>query len=683
MSTAGRSGPYRGGGTRSLTNVYFSPYSQGKPPRTHYAARVAPAVHARSVREQPMKNSPRILGPAMILFFSIACFAWVGDDFKIQVTAGREKHSAGDTVALAVTCRIPENYHLYGNPLGPGIGKPLRLKVTGGQSIRWLEARKIPAKRFQPDIGAWVWAYETQARFFLVGILTPAARKDIHGTVTIDALLCHTACIPVTKEASFAVPVGRGRDAYPFANDIELREQFARAQEMPFEQAAPGELSGGTAKADLGLDLRALTGRAPQWDYEPVERGDAESGEARAQHTATGILAAILIAFLAGIILNVMPCVLPVLGVKILSFSQGAQHGRREAVLRSLVFAAGMITVFLALATLAVTAGYSWGQQFQNPLFLSGIIAFIFIFALGMFDVYIILVPSNIAAMERGTKHTLTGEFARGVFATILATPCSGPLLGATLAWTLTQPAMVVYAVFAAIGLGMASPYVVLSASRRLARIIPKPGRWMDDLKHVMGFLLLAFAVYLMRGLTKEMIMGTAGLCVALTIGVMLYKRVAPFGSTPRRRIAAGGLSLLVAVTGGYLSFASFAPKQEPDLWRPFTPALLEDAHMTGRHAVVNFTASWCMNCQYNKLRVLNSKDIRRLADEKDIMLLEVDLTNKNPEGDALMRHLGSRSIPFLAIFPGDDPYRPIIMRDLLSKSQLAYVLSRLAEKEG
>ena len=158
--------------------------------------------------------------------------------------------------------------------------------------------------------------------------------------------------------------------------------------------------------------------------------------------------------------MNVMPCVLPVLGIKILSFSEIRQSSRKMAFVKSLVFSAGMLSIFLVLASLASFANFSWGEQFRNPSVLVVIIAVIVIFALGMFDLFMIQVPSSIAQMGVKKRSGLTGDFFNGMFASILATPCSGPLLGATLAWTLTQKPLIIFTIFTSIGLGMAFPYI-------------------------------------------------------------------------------------------------------------------------------------------------------------------------------------------------------------------------------
>ncbi len=634
-----------------------------------------------------------ILLPAV---FAGALFA-ADVDLDIKPIFDKASYAPGDTVHLALRVSIPRTYHLYGNPLGPGIGKPLVLDPNS-ESVRWVGARKSPAKKFQPDMGDWVWAYEKQATFFITGILDQAAKKPATGAVKLDGLICHTACVPISKSVDFQIPLGEGANAAPFEEHRALVNLFAEAESMEFG-ATNGKKAQSGQSLDLGLNLGGLDAggdateeAAPRggfaeaaidWDYDPVEN-----------RTELNFLLAIVFAFVAGLILNVMPCVLPVLGIKVLSFSQGQGSSRKEAVLRSLVFAAGMIIIFLALASFAAFAGLSWGEQFQKPSMLVAIIGLVFFFALSLFDVYTIMVPAGIGALQQKQAQTrgYAADLFKGMFTTVLATPCSGPLLGATLAWTLRQPPATIYAVFAAIGVGMAFPYVVLSSSKRLSRLIPKPGGWMDDFKHFMGFLLIGFAVYLMIGLPKDMLLSTVALCLAIAVAAFVYGRYAKFGSSWTRKLTSGIAAVIVIFAGWYVSFEiiypSISEQAAQDMnaeaksvtWQPFSPTELGRAHARGRHVLVNFTANWCMNCQYNKIRVLGSNQVKELIKRKDVIPMKADLTQENAVAESLLRHLGSRSIPFLAIFPGDDPYNPIIMRDLLSKKRLARQLSALAE---
>jgi thiol:disulfide interchange protein DsbD len=416
----------------------------------------------------------------------------------------------------------------------------------------------------------------------------------------------------------------------------------------------------------------------PEWDYSPVEK-----------KIEFNLFLAIFFGFIAGIILNVMPCVLPVLGIKILSFAQSTHARRRDVLLRSGMFSLGIMIVFMVLASLASFANFSWGEQFQKPQVLVGIIVLIVIFALGMFDIFTFAVPGVIGGMERKSGDGLLGDLFRGMFATVLATPCSGPLLGATLAWTLTQNPTVVFTVFASIGLGMAFPYILFSVSRRLARLIPKPGNWMKDFKYFMGFILLGMAVYLMIGLPSDMLISTIGLCLVLSFAVWGFARFAPWGSSLMRRIFVALIMLTVSVGGIYFNFVTLyslvatdseTSNLEQKEWVPFSPKLLKDAHANGTSVMIDFTANWCMNCQYNKVTVLRSKKIRDLISDKKILTMKADLTRPNQQIESLLDHLGSKSVPFLAVFPADKPFEPIVMRDLLNKNALVSVLEHLSE---
>jgi thiol:disulfide interchange protein DsbD len=386
-----------------------------------------------------------------------------------------------------------------------------------------------------------------------------------------------------------------------------------------------------------------------------------------------------------------MPCVLPVIGIKILSFSQSNEGSRKNAILRSGVFSAGIISVFLILATLASFAKFSWGEQFQNPFMLIGIIVLIVLFALWMFEIFMFTVPGSVSSLERKSGDGLVGDFFRGVFATILATPCSGPFLGATLAWAFTQTSLVIFMVFVSIGVGMAFPYILLSSSKTLTRLIPKPGKWMIDFKNLMGFILIGFAVYLLIGLPRDMIVSAVGICVISVFAATFYTRLAPWGvSTIARKLISALAAIVIASAGIYFCinvlYKSMSEQvaenvTEQGQWVDFSADLLKKAHSERRNVVIDFTANWCMNCQYNKIVVLNSKPVKELIADRNILTIKADLTRPNLEIEALMHMLGSRSVPFLAVFPGDDPYKPIVMRDILNQRDLERVVKALPGK--
>jgi len=721
---------------------------------------------------------------SLIFLITLTAFAQGrSQDLALEVQVGRSPYRAGDTVVVGVRASIPPGYHLYGNPLGPGIGKPLNLYVNRTTTdwrapwkVEWVEAHKGVPKRFNPPIGSWVWAYDNEAFFFVKGVLAfdeegykasadsagaandsimaaaaaaarAAARtKNNAGArrtapqnppvdldtaravsnsaqyeITIDALICRTACVPVVKTVRFKVTADTGCTAdtdtpcpchcsatcpcLAFPAAAVWQRQFARSEPLEFKLgstdspwAAAGENGDGENQLNLGIsglgglteDGSEQTPRAQQglgfygplaWDYTPFEENKREYG----------LLTAIIFALIAGLAMNLTPCIFPVLGIRVLSFAESARESRRHAVLRSTAFAGGIVAVFLLLAALAAFAGFSWGQQFQNPAIMVGIIALIFLFALGMFDFYTMAVPSSISNVGQKANVTLAGDFLKGAGATVMATPCAGPFLGALLAWALLQKPLIIFTLFAMMGVGMATPYILLSSSKKLMSLLPKPGRWIEDMKHAMGFLLLIFAVVLMMSLDPRLTLTAVGICLSILCAASLHKRFAPFGVPAGKRAAVVFIALALITAGTALSVKYLRldiplfnehtgePTSEKRVaWREFTPRALAEAHEEGLNVIVEFTAQWCSNCKINKAVVLNYAGAQKIYAEKNIVLMTADITNPNTVAQELLHHLGSRSVPFLAVFPADSPKNPIIMRDLLSKDRYLGTLGGL-----
>ena len=716
-----------------------------------------------------------------------------GPDLTLEYQTGRARYGAGDTVVVGIKAAVPTGYHLYANPLGPGIGKPLNLFLNLDErdrrnpwSVTWIEARKSVPKRYNPQIGSWVWAYQWEAFFFVKGVLTkdsvdynsaaedsinaknlkdiidaktarggkagtnaktavkgkagkaavskaidtvvvPPVKNSVKYRAIIDALICRTACLPIEKSVVFDVPTPlaaadsaadtantAGNPAVAFPGAPNWQTRYAKSEPMEFKIGAPvgaplvrANNDSAAPQAGIKLDLSglstamglspesSLTGQAPTqssiqdyqydqygsaansgsniiWDYSPLE-----------DRREYSLLTAILFALLAGLALNVTPCIFPMLGVRVLSFAESARESRRTAVARSAAFSAGIVAVFLLLAACAAFAGFSWGQQFQSPGMMVGIIAVIFLFALGMFDFYTMAVPQAVSDAGRKAGPTLTGDFLKGAAATVMATPCGGPFLGALLAWALLQKPLAIFVLFAVMGVGMAFPYVLLSSSKRLMALLPKPGRWIEDFKHAMGFLLLLFAVNLLRSLDPRLTVTAVGVCVSILCAASVNKRFAPFGTPPARRATVVFVSIALIAVGTLLSvkylrndspLLNYDPDKPsaalPAQWQEFSPRALAAAHKEGRSVIVNFTASWCTNCKLNKAAALETDSARILYAQKNVLLLTADITNKNHEAQSLLHHLGSRSVPFLAIFPADSPKNPVIMRDILSRDK-------------
>ncbi|MDH3718006.1 MAG: protein-disulfide reductase DsbD family protein [Planctomycetota bacterium] len=354
------------------------------------------------------------------------------------------------------------------------------------------------------------------------------------------------------------------------------------------EASVPGIVPVTFAQASYN-DVGQLTESLPPWDGTLLAASADSSGDGQANswHTIGRYL---LFAFLAGLILNVMPCVLPVIGLKVMSFVRQAGEDRGRIFQLNLWYVLGIMSVFMALAALAAFANLGWGQQFQTPEVGIALAAVVFVFALSLLGVWEIPIPGFVgtgAAAEVAEREGAAGAFCKGILTTILATPCSGPFLGTALAWALAQQKAVIFATFASMGLGMASPYLVLSVSPGLIRFLPKPGAWMETFKELMGFVLLGTVVWIFTFVKEEYRVATLGLLVGLWVACWMFGRV-PMTASGGGRIKAALLGGAFALLVGWFSFHWLVPGEE---WEPYTPNTLAQLRDEGATVLVDFTA--------------------------------------------------------------------------------------------
>ena len=406
--------------------------------------------------------------------------------------------------------------------------------------------------------------------------------------------------------------------------------------------------------------------------------GTAPLGSAPGAAAPSLSLATILaLALLGGLILNLMPCVLPVLSIKLLSVVSHGGSDKGPVRIGFLASAAGILFSFLVLAGAAIalkSAGMAagWGIQFQQPLFLSAMTAIVTLFALSLFGLFEIPLPgflSGLAAVggDRGPgqgggggDHSLLGHFLTGAFATLLATPCSAPFLGTAVGFALASGAAEILLVFVALGLGLSLPYLLIAAVPSLATALPRPGPWMVWLRRVLGLALLATAVWLLSvlavqiGATGSLLAGA--LLAAVALAIALGRRTA--------RTAAAGLALAVGLGAGLgavalpLAFESRQPvasEVADQDWEPLDTGRIAALVAEGRVVLVDVTADWCITCQVNKRLVLDSATIReRLGGSGEVVAMRGDWTLPDPAITDYLASFGRYGIPFNAVYgPG------------------------------
>src|SRR5581483_6199912 len=361
-----------------------------------------------------------------------------------------------------------------------------------------------------------------------------------------------------------------------------------------------------------------------------------------------GIFTFLLFGFLGGVILNLMPCVLPVISLKIFGFIQHAGQSRRKVLRSGIAFAAGIFAWFVGLALLLIglkAAGHdiTWGGfQFTNPYFVLTLSAIVLVFALNLFGVFEISLPQS---MTRGLLSTTDrkddlGAFFQGVFATVLATPCTAPFLGTALGFAFSQSSLVIVAMFAAIAAGMSAPYLLLSAQPAWLRFLPPPGPWMLHVKQFMGFLLLATLLFLLYVLGAQR--GLEGAiwasCFLLVISVVCWMKgafILPTASAMKRGIVLGIMAVALIGSGIYFiggkfrsSSVGLADSHVKGDWQPFTPDQLQTELGQGHSVFVDFTAAWCITCKFNEANVLESAEVRDAFQRHAIVKMRADWTS-------------------------------------------------------
>ncbi len=438
-----------------------------------------------------------------------------GKPIEFSVTGPDSPVGPGDTIEVKIRARLQPEWHVYATSMpdvatGP---RPTRIRVTAPKGAELLEVRpdRDPVVKFEEVFQLQTEYFEEEVTWTLV-IRMPEelpSGSELAGEIRYQ-LCTQTQCLPPST----------------------------------FRFAVPLTVTGGSAPGAAGAP--ATTAEPPAGDAGGEEQRDSQeqqrdssavSGEIRS------LSSALLFGFIAGLILNVMPCVLPVLSLKIYGFVQQSGQDPWRTRWLGLTFAAGVIFVFLILAGLAWALSLGWGQQFQSRAFVVAMVGLLVAFAMGLFDVYTIRLPGFVARAEGELAHeeTYLASFMKGMLATVLATPCSGPFLGGVLTFAVAQPPPVIFAVFAAIGIGMASPYVLLAWFPGWARFLPKPGEWMNVLKEAMGFLLLGAALWLLwtRRHDGEFVLWTTAFGLWVGFACWLYGRLAsPLAGVLRRRLA-------------------------------------------------------------------------------------------------------------------------------------------------
>ncbi|MBQ9104929.1 MAG: thioredoxin family protein, partial [Mailhella sp.] len=386
-----------------------------------------------------------------------------------------------------------------------------------------------------------------------------------------------------------------------------------------------------------------------------------------------GWLRAVGLGLIDGLLLNFMPCVLPVLTMKfsvLLNRECDESECWRSIREHTLFFAAGIVVWFALLAVVSGLTGMLWGQLFQSSEVIFLMLLIVFCMALSMFDVFHLPVL-DLQPQNSGSPRMQA--FSTGMFTTLLATPCSGPLLGGVLAWGMTKPLPVLMTVFAATGVGMSLPYMLIAVFPALVRFLPRPGAWLSAVERVLGLMLMGTAIYLFSLLPADLHVKTLITLLVAATSAWIWGRWGSLRGSVTRRMFLGGCAFgAIALS----TFWAFLPAQQETVpWRTFNEQQFR-ADLGKKAMIVEFTADWCPTCKVLERTTLAAPNLLPILEQYSVEAVKVDMTHKNSHHDELLKSLNSASIPMLAIFPaGQGASTPVILRDIYTVTDLHLAL--------
>jgi thiol:disulfide interchange protein len=470
--------------------------------------------------------------------------------------------------------------------------------------------------------------------------------------------------------ASF--PLSAQRSASPDVMPVVLTADGVTAYRIQakVEGAWPIVAAAAQLPSELAAALKANVGASAK----PIQAGGLE---------VTSFFLALLLALLGGLILNLMPCVLPVLAIKVLGFANAPSHKAR--VSGGVAYSLGVVLSFLALGglMLALRAGgeaLGWGFQLQSPLVVAALAVLFTLIALNLLGVFELsgILPSNVAMLQ--AKNPSVDAFLSGVLAVAIASPCTAPFMGASLGFALGLPVSQALAVFAALGIGMALPYLAASLVPAVANLLPRPGAWMDVFKKFMAYPMLATVVWLVWVLGQQTgIDGAAALLLVLLFVAVLAWTLSLRGKA-RWTIAMISVAICVilmpAIAPNILKIDDAAHSQSASGWQAWEPGKVEQLLANNQSVFVDFTAAWCVTCQFNKKTTLADAQVLQDLSAKKVQLLRADWTRRDPAITQAINQLGRSGVPVYVIYkPGS---APVILSEILSVAQVRAELAKL-----
>jgi len=664
---------------------------------------------------------------------------------KVSLISSAASIAPGAGFQTGLHFELDQGWHVYWLNAGDS-GEPPTVKWTLPKGIT-AGPMQFPAPQRLPLGPLMDFGYPNEVVFPIDMEVAPDFKPGAPAILgaKVDWLVCREACIPGRAELSLKVPTGASPSANgpaqaliqkwnsriprplpsqnaaafsanptSFTLSLQLGHGAADAQFFPLHQDQIENPSPQVVTAaDDGLSLQlkrdtslktvpaTLDGVITFSDgtaYEVHAKPGQLALAAHAGSSGTGLFEALGLAFIGGIILNLMPCVFPVLFIKALSLVQSSREARREMRLHGLVYALGILVSFWVVVTvlLILRAGgqrLGWGFQFQSPEFLAVMALLLFFLGLSLAGMFEIGLTLTSAGGSLAQKQGYSGSFFTGVLAMIVATPCTAPFMGVAIGYALAQPSWVSFLVFTALGVGLAAPYLLLAFQPAWTRILPRPGAWMEVLKQATAVPIFATVIWLVWLFTTSA--GSNALAGLLLAFLLLGVAGWVLGRWPAQRVpllaAVVVIALAVAVPiyathrfaqPGSAAAASPAGDSPKD-WQPFTPGIVASYQAQGKPVLVDFTAAWCLSCQVNERVVLDRPDVEARLHASGIALVRADWTHHDDDIAQTLAQLGRSGVPAYALYPATPGQPPTLLPEVLTAGIVYDAVDRVAGQKA
>ncbi len=642
------------------------------------------------------KLKAKLLFPLVFVFLSV--FAVLTPDrifqsTQLQARADDAKHTTlrmvsdvkevvpGSTFMLGVELTMQPGWHTYYKESGDaGMPTTIEWVLPPGykhSALLWQKPHKFD------DGGIVTYGYSDKTVIATKMTAPDSIPDGVEQKLVakVKWLECKEQCIPGSGETSIVLKAGK-KGSTPQAGDKDAFSSSGFEGKLTdLTSENHGTDSGAAA---TGKETGAVTGSVLDRNLTPADT-----------QATMPFYAYFALAILGGFILNFMPCVLPVIAIKIISLMEQVNDDPGRVRLQGLMFAAGILTSFLVLGAVVLAAREAgqtvgWGFQMQYPPFVIAMATIIMVFALSLFGLFYVTVSPGQAQIDKlASKEGLTGTFFKGVLATVLSTPCTAPALGPAVGFAFSQSSITILGIFEAVGFGMSLPYLLLTINPKWLRFIPKPGVWMEKFKESMGFVLLATVVWLVSVVGAQV--GAGGVeavgffLTGVAFAVWVTARFTDLTSTGTRKAVVWSISGLIVAACLYCFILSRpdlmgAPAAEPGVaktavtesgitWQPFTIEDLDKNIALNKTVFLDFTADWCLTCKVNERTVLDSAPVVEQLKALNVVTMKADWTRRDATISKLLQKFQRSGVPLYVVFPAGKGTSPIVLPEVITPS--------------